>query len=312
LEQQLGRRLQVEETKLVYEPRLLALGSVSFVDSRRGVDEKRAVGFLLRSDEIGAVIRWQEAESAGVDPSDLENRPDPEALFANVPPEFNSAAELKAIAKDFSEYLYREERFSLHHNPTLKLYGLPEESERDFQIRAQQLARELRDSEVEKMRRKYDRMLNRLETQLGRERRELAEDKADLRLRRREEMISAGETIVGLLGVFGRRRSATGASRAARKHRLTANAKADVAESEEEIERLKSEIEEMREEMRGEAEAIADKWGAAAEAMGTHAVKPRRVDVHVELVSLAWVPFREIGYRSTQGRLIHDRVPGWS
>jgi hypothetical protein len=301
----------VEETKLVYEPRLLALGSVSFVDSRRGVDETRDVGFLLQPDQIGAVIRWQEAESAGVDTGALESQPEPEALFASVPPELNTARELKAIARDFSEYLYREERFPLHYNPALKLYGMPGESERDFRIRAQQLARERRDTEVEKMRRKYDRTLDRLETRLSRERRELAEDKADLKLRRREEVIAAGETIVGLLGVFGRRRSTTGASRAARKHRLTATAKADVAESEEEIERLQSEIEEMREELREEAEAIADKWGTAAEAMGTHAVKPRRVDVDVDVVSLAWAPYREIGFRSAQGRLTYDRVPAW-
>jgi hypothetical protein len=311
LEQERGRRLAPEEASLIYEPRLLALGSVSFVDRKRGANETRQVGFLLPPEEVGAVIRWREAESVELDSRILESQARPDALFAHVPSELNTVSKLKAVAKDFSEYLYREQTLDLHYNPVLKLYGRPGESERDFRARAQQLARERRDAEVERMRRKYERSLDRLETRLSREERELAEDRAEHQARRREELLSAGETIVGLLGVFGRRRSTTGASRAARKRRLTASAQADVAQSEEEIERLDAEIQEMRGEMDEEAQTIADKWSDALEEIETYPVKPRRVDVDVEVVSLAWAPYWEIGYRAARGSLTHDRVPAW-
>jgi hypothetical protein len=311
LEKELGQRLLPEETSLIYEPRLLALGSVSFVDRKRGANETRRVGFLLQPEEAGAVIGWRESESVELDPRILESQARPDALFAHAPSELNTGSKLKAIAKDFSEYLYREQTLDLHYNSALKTYGYPGESERDFRARVQQLARERRDAEVGKMRRKYERGLDRLETRLSREQRELAEDQAEHQARRREELLSAGETIIGLLGVFGRRRGTTGASRAARKRRLTASAKADAAESEEEIERLEAEIQEMREEMEEEAQAIADKWSDALEEIETYAVRPRRIDVDVEVVSLAWVPYWEIGYRSARGSLTHDRVPAW-
>jgi HAMP domain-containing protein len=146
---------------------------------------------------------------------------------------------------------------------------------------------------------------------MAREEQEMADDRAEYEGRKREELLSAGETLVGMLGVFGRR-SSRGLSTAARKRRLTTKARADIVESEEEIERLKAEIEEMRREMEQDAEAIADQWADAAHEVETYAVKPRRSDVKVQLVSVAWAPYWEIGYSSARGTVTHDRVPAWS
>jgi len=310
LEEELGQRLEAEEPALIYEPCLLALSRVSFVDRKRNVSESRDVGLLVQPGDLGAVIRWQDADPIDLDPKELEGQPEPDALFGPVPSELNTASELKALAKDFSDYLYHEERLNLYYNPTLKLYGEPGESEREFKIRAQQIARESRDAEVEKLRKKYEQKLDRLETKLTREQQEMAEDQAEYEARKREELISAGETVIGLLGI-GRRRRTTGLSRAATKRRLTATAKADIAESEAEIARLQEEIEEMRQSLEEEAKAITDEWAATLEEIETYPVKPRRADVNVELVALAWAPYWEIGYRSASGSLTHDRVPAW-
>jgi len=310
LEKELGHRVEAAETALVYEPRLLALAKVHFVDRTRRVSESRRVGFLAHPSHLGAFIRWQDAEPMELGPSELENRPEPSALFGPVPSELNSASKLKAIAKDLGDYLYREQVFNLLYNPELKLYSRPGESDRDFRIRAQQVAREKRDGEVEKLRKKYQRQLDRLQNRLVREERELTEDQAKYEARKREEVISAGETVVGMLGIFGRRRT-TGLSRTATKRRLTSQAKADIAESEAEIARLQAEIEDMRRMMQEEAEAISEKWAATLDQIETYGVKPRRKDVDVELVALTWAPYWEIGHPSASGKLTHERVPAW-
>ncbi len=310
LERELDQPLEAVESALVYEPCLLAAGSVSFVDRKRGVDESKEVGLLVQPGDLGRVIRWQDADPIDLDPTDLADHPESEALFGPVPPELNTASEIKAFAKDFDDYLYHEEALNLYHNPALKLYGQPGESEREFKIRAQQLVRERRDAEVEKLRTKYQRKLDLLETRRAREERELVEDRAEYEARKHEELISAGETVVGMLGIFGRRTS-RGLSTAARKRRLTTSARADIAESEEEVERLEAEIEDMRQEMELEAEAIADKWGDAVEEIETYTIKPRRKDVQVEVAALGWAPYWEIGYRSASGSLTHNRVPAW-
>lgn len=311
LEEELGQRLEPVETALIYEPCLLAVGSVSFVDRKRRVSESKQAGLLVQPGELGAVIRWQDTDPVDLDPNELEGQPEADALFGPVPSELNTASELKAFGKDFSDYLYHEEALNLYYSATLKLYGQPGESERNFKVRAQQLARERRDAEVEKLRQKYQRKLDRLETRLAREQRELAEDQAEYEARKREELISAGESVIGLLGVFGGRRRTTGLSRAARKRRLTAAARADIQESDAEIAGLKDEIEDMRRDMEQEAEAITEKWAAVLDEVETYAVKPRRSDVQLEVVALGWAPYWEIGYRSARGSLTHDRVLAW-
>ena len=63
--------------------------------------------------------------------------------------------------------------------------------------------------------------------------------------------------------------------------------------------------------MAEEAEAITQEWADTLDDIEIYPVKPRRVDVQVDLVALAWLPYWEIGYRSASGRLTHDRVPAW-
>jgi len=268
------------------------------------------VGLLILPGDLGTIIRWEDADAIGLAPTDLEDQPDFDALFGLIPSELNTASELKAFGKDFSDYLYHEEALSLYYNPVLKFYGQPGESERDFNVRSQQIARENRDAEVEKLRRKYEQKLDRLETRLAREERELSEDQAEYGARKREELVSAGESLASLFGI-GRRRSTTGLSRAATKRRLTTSARADIEESEEEIARLQDEIENMRRDMREEAVAITGKWAATLDEIETYLVKPRRSDVQVKVVALAWAPYWEIGYRSARGSLTHDRMPAW-
>jgi len=140
----------------------------------------------------------------------------------------------------------------------------------------------------------------------------LTQDQAEYEGRKREEMLSAGETVIGMLGIFGtRRRSTTAVSRAATKRRLTSAAGGDVAQSKADIARLQAEVDSMRQDMENEAQAISSKWASVVDKTRTYAIRPARGAVQIELVALAWAPHWEIGYPSASGSLTHDRVPAW-
>ncbi len=310
LEEQVGKTVKPKETTIVYEPSLLALGTVSFLDRKRKVDEDKAVGLLLRPENLGATISWADADPVDLDPRDLEDEAEPDALFGAVPPELSTVSKVKALEKDFTDHLYNNEQLDLYYNPSLKLYSEPGESERDFKVRAQQAVREARDAEVDKLREKYQKKLDKLEASRDREEQELAEDRADYEGRKREELLSGGETVLGMLGIFGRR-SSRGLSTAARKRRLTTKAQSDVQESEEEVKRLKGEIEQMTKEMEKETQELADEWSDVAEEVEVYPVKPRRKDVKAELVTLAWAPFWEISYSSARGKVAYSRVAAY-
>jgi hypothetical protein len=312
LEQNQGRTVQPSESKLVYEPSLLALGRVRFTDRTRRIDEAQEVGFLLLPKALGPIIRWESADPIAIDPNQLQKQPESDAVFGTVPAQLNSAAEIKAAAKDFSDYLYREKALNLSYVSALGLYAQPGESERDFAVRAQQAAREKRDAEVQKLRQKYETKLNRLEDRLTREQAELSDDQALYDARKREELVSAGETVVGMLGIFGQRRtSSTAISRAATKRRLTSTAQANVQESQAQIARLQKEIEDMRREMELEAQTISSRWASVVDKVETYTIRPARGAVQVDLVALAWAPYWEIGFPSASGSLTHGRVPAW-
>ncbi|MDX1765008.1 MAG: hypothetical protein R3231_11870, partial [bacterium] len=309
LEGALGRAVTSTGSTLVYEPHLIALGQVQFIDKKRGVDESRRVDLLVPPVNLEGVLRWQDADAIELDQKDLGQGPETGALFGVVPSQLNTAADFKSLTKSFSDYLYREQALGLHHIPELKLHGEPGEAERDFKARAQQIVREKRDDEVEAMRKKFEKKLDRLEVRLSREERELSEDEAEHAARKREEVFSIGETVVGMLGMFGRRRRSI--SGAVTKRRMTARAKADVEESEAEIARIKKEMEALQEEMQHEADTISEKWDGIVDKVETYTVKPRRQDVRVDLVALAWVPAWEIGTSSATGTPSHHRMPAW-
>jgi hypothetical protein len=63
--------------------------------------------------------------------------------------------------------------------------------------------------------------------------------------------------------------------------------------------------------MEQEAADLADQWADVAEDLETYAVKPRRSDVDVRLVAVAWTPYWEIGYASARGSATHDRVAAY-
>jgi hypothetical protein len=301
-------RLDVAAAVLVYEPRLGAFGRVAFVDRKLGVDAEQSVALLVRPQDAGALIRWREAEPATLAPDALGAAPDPGALFAPLPAGWSAAAIYKSAAKDFADHLYQDRELSLPHCPALDLHGLPGESAAAFAGRVQLAARERRDADVDKLRTKTGTALARLMAKLEREQSELTQDRADHASRQREELLSAGETIAGMLGVFGGRRR-TGLAAAARKRHLTDSARMDIAESERLIAGLEREIAAMRSQVEQEAAAAASHWDAAAREFTAVAVKPRRTDVRVELVALTWMPFWEFTVREGNDGTATLRAP---
>lgn len=64
----------------------------------------------------------------------------------------------------------------------------------------------------------------------------------------------------------------------------------DVAESRQEIESLQTELEDLRERLADEVAEIGARWELALQNVETFTVAPRRSDVRVEVVGVAWIP----------------------
>ena len=132
--------------------------------------------------------------------------------------------------------------------------------------------------------------MQRVQERLRREQRELAEDQAELEARKREELLTLGESALGFL--TGRRSRVL--STASRKRRLTKQAEADVEESKQVIAELEAELEDLAARWQEQVEEINDRWAATLEEIEQVEVAPRRRDVVVDFCGLAWVPEWEV------------------
>ena len=272
-----------------YEALLAGLASVVFVDAKRGLSTERQVALALPAANAAMVTDWTGATLLAATPADLAAQPAPGARFLPLPRGWETAAFHKATARALTDHLYQRERLEVFDLPLLKLVGEPGESRDAFLARARLAVREKRDAEVDKLNRAMQVKLTRLETKLQAEQRELAGDEAELEARRREEMLSAGENLLGMFGVLGRRRG-PGLATAARKRRMTARAGEDIAESHEQIATVTAGLEQLRAQLQSEVAAIAARWEEALAGVGTRELAPRRADVRIAFCGLLWRP----------------------
>ncbi len=305
IEERNDTRIEPENRALVYSPYLLGMGRVHFVDRRRGVEESEDFALLGEPPRQAGSLRWEEAEQVPLTPRDLLDRPHPEAAFLEVPESINQTQELKSLQKDLEDYLYRGKSLVLYYNPTLKEYSQPRETERDFRLRLTQRLREERDEEVDKLERRYEKKLQRLQARLSKARVTLEKKEDTASSRGREAILSVGESVLGMF--FGRKSSRV-LSSGMSKYRMTSTAKAAAKEAAETVEALEAEIESLREEMQAEADAITEKWDEAGSELEEKPITPRRADVQVELFTIAWIPHWQITYQDTGGFTRSDLV----
>ena len=292
------RSADVRSVRLVYESAVLAAASVRYVERKWALDQQTALLFLATQVDQPAGVDWAAAEALELDVRDLLLRSEPVGaeqgpFYAPVPEQANSARRLKSMATDLSDWLYYNSRLAVRVHPQLGLRQTPDEREREFNLRLQQAAREARDAEVDGLRRKFEADIAKVEEKVRREERELEKDRADYDARKQQEMIGIGESV---LGYFFGRRSSRAFSTAASRRRMTSKAGQDVAESEQVISELKSEVDDLRRQLEAQVNDITVRWANLMDDTESVEVSPRRTDVNVTLLALAWVPSWHITY----------------
>jgi hypothetical protein len=292
------RSLQPERVQLVYEPAILGLATVRFADRKRAIDTREEKILLAPLREGVTAVDWGDAELLPIAPRDLRRQPDAVdasagPFFADAPEQANRATKLDRMRSDLADWLYYNARLRIQGHAGLGLYQAPDERERDFKIRLQQAARERRDAEVDKLKQQFTAQLDKLNAKVRKEEQSLEQAKADHAARKQQEVIGIGETV--LSWVLGGR-SMRGLSTAASKRRMTARVGMAVEETEKEITELKQQMGELESQLKERTEEITVKWANLLDDLSSEEITPRRSDVDVQMVTLAWLPSWLIRY----------------
>lgn len=299
----IGGSITVNARHVLYIPALLGAGNVHFVKNTQAiqVEEEEAFTLLAQPPRSIGTVRWEQAEVLKLETRDLLDRPEAESYFDGMPDTINEPKDLTAIRGELEDYLYRSYSLKLHYNPATKLYSQPGEGDREFALRVNQAAKELRDDDVDKLEDRYESKIKTLEDRLRAAHTALDKQEASARMRKQDALISAGETIFSLFS--GRRRSI---SAAARKVTQVSTSKASIDAAEEKIESLENDIEELKQDLKNETSEIVERWESMLDDFEELAVKPRRSDIEVTLFTLTWVPHWYIEYQT--GRITQTAI----
>ncbi len=282
------RGAQKPGERLVYRSGLLGTANVHFVDAKAQVDAWVEVALIAPFAEGGA---WDAAEDLGEKP-ELENDPDARAAFDSLPAVASQPKSYAASEKELAGYLYRTRTLDLHSCPSLKLVAKLGESEGDFKIRVQQAAREKRDAAVETLRAKYAGKADTLRNQERRAAERVAREQVQASQQTMQTAISVGATLLGAL--FGRKAVSVGsigrATTAARGVGRTMKERQDLDGAEQSVEVVRRKIADLEAELQSEIAELSSAHELENFAIQSASLKPRKSDIAVSGVSLAWIP----------------------
>jgi hypothetical protein len=286
------RALFGQEVELIYRPALLAQAVVRYVLPKANLNSDHRFTFVVKSFAADILPHWQEHASGPLHLPTLSRSAPPAAqLRGDLPPALTHPKKLAAWQKELLSYLYRTADFTLQQNTKLKRFSRPGQSFEEFRAACQQAAEAQLNAEVQAVRERYDKKLDKLEDKLALEQRELKEGEEELRAREDESRWAGVENVVGLvLGRMPYRPMSTSAS----KERLAKKAKSDVAESQETIAQLQAQIAAIKQEAQATFQQIKDKWNAAALDIHELRVTPKRSDILVEVFGLGWIPYWQV------------------
>ena len=280
-----------EKLGLLYLPGLLMQLDVLYTDRKGSYSERRRYATFIADPERRSSIDFEKYTVASIDPDDLDQEPEEDALYGDMDAIMQSSRKVSPLSKQFINHIYREAVMPLLSNKKLKLTSDPNEAKADFLDRCSYEADDRAEDEIDKIQTRFDKQLDRLNTKLRREERELDEDQDTLQALKLETMVSYSKTIANIAGgIFGGRRRRSSLSSSLTKRRQKQNAEADVRESLEEIDELRSDLDELTENHKQEMLEVAAKWQEIAAEIEVINVSPLKKNIELEVLAVAWQP----------------------
>jgi hypothetical protein len=262
---------------LIYRPALLAQSSIRFLDRSIDLDHLVTRSCLVREADRRGVIRWEDYSADPISDDELDHSPVAKARYSGLEPPLNDAKLLRSLKADFADFLYRSATLRLWENEGLDL----------VRQQCDERAKELRDNEIAKLKKTYEKKADGLKSKLSREERELAQDQAEHSARKMEEMITHAENLFSLFG--GSRRTRRFSS-SMTKRRLASQAKADVEESLDAIDEYQQQLESLEQQLADELDELDQTWTATAEQIGERVVTPYKKYILSDYFGIVWIP----------------------
>jgi hypothetical protein len=276
-----------EESQLEYRPALLGSAKVRFAQRAANIDEWREVHLLQKNLAAPPDDIWDDAPPS---PERLaaDAQPDDRGRFAELPGDLSRDKSYGIFRRQLAEHLYRRTALELWQCSLIDVCSQSGESESDFRKRIEPLAIAKRDAERARLEKQFATKLGNVEARIKSAEARVSSQKWQFWTRVTGLLWVALETVLRFMGYgrVGRPRSPEVAMRGMateRGQQATAQATLDKVLAEKqslEVERDKT---------------LADldiTYQPASLQLDKLAIKPRKTDIEIDGVALAWLPYR--------------------
>ncbi|MDH3885701.1 MAG: ATP-binding protein, partial [Desulfobacterales bacterium] len=289
---------------LMYYPAVAGWLDVYYSSAKYKVDVTRKMAVAAILEDGPVAVDWDQSEEIGLSSDDLQTSPLSGANFAELPSVAEKAKSYNKWNKDLLRWVRQNRPLTLYRSKRFKLTSGPEESRSEFLSRLTQAAREKRDLEVEKLRRKYSSKYDTLQRRLLRAEQALQREQEQVKSKKIETMVSFGTAILGAF--LGRKAvsagSATRFGTAVKSAGRMRKESMDVARAQETAAAVKHEMGELDERLQSDIDGLDASFDPADEELEEVSVKPQSTNITLEVFGLTWMPYR----KDAGGRLTPD------
>ena len=276
-----------------YAPVIYGAARVVFADAKLGVEASRDIAVVTPIADAPVPVDWAAATEIDVAPGDLESDADAaNAAFAALPPAAAASKNYAVWSKEFAKWLYQSQTLEVLRSPEAGATANPGESERDFRIRLQSVAREQRDAATEAIRQKYAPKIAAIQERIRRAQQAVERETQQASAQKMQTAISFGATVLGAL--MGRRKISAStigrATTAARGVGRTMKEAEDIKRAGETVEAMQAQLADLEQRVQAETEEVAARYDLTALKLEPVSLKPKKTQITIQLVALAWKP----------------------
>jgi hypothetical protein len=273
-----------------YTPMLLGAAQVRFVDPKQGVDQAREVVFGTPIGTGALAVNWDEAEETEIGLDELEVESQAGIGFGALPAAAAQANSYKTWSKDFANWLYGSQSYDLFYSPSTGQTSNAGETERDFRLRLQQVAREQRDTAVAALKQQYAAKIKPIDDRIFRAQQALQKQQDQSRTQKIQGVLTVGMSVLGMMFGGSRRSTVTTVTSGVRSATRVFQEGQDVDRAEDSVERLQQDKAAKEADLAAQIQQLQAGPDPMTEPLEKIQIKPKKTNITVRYCGLVWKP----------------------
>jgi hypothetical protein len=288
--------------RMVYRPAFLGSYEVRYSSARHNVEETQSIQVIVDLEDGPIPFSLDRAQTIELPTDLLDTAPVEGVAFAPLPGEATQPRSYDRWGKELVRWIQGAHPITLYESKVRRMFSRPEEPEQEFRMRLADVGREARDTQLDKIRQKYESRFRTLQDRLRRAEQAVEKKTSKSRQAWLDTALSAASAVVGvstasqkssggLLGaLLGSSTRTSQAATTIRRAGRATQSRQDITQATETVEAIQAQIKDLELELEEELRKVED-TADAEEVLEEVVIRPNLNAISPRLTTLAWLPW---------------------